>query len=263
MRRGASVTERDGVHTMFKTTRGLILREVRYKEADRMLTVLTEDEGKLTVKARGALRARSRVAAATQLLTYSELTLFGARGRWTVNEGLPLEQFLGLRNDLSLLALGSYFAEALEAVSDEDCPDPAVLQLGLNSLYALSAGLCAPEQVKAAFELRLLCLSGYEPDLSVCAACGAEEPESGWFQIAPPRLLCGNCRRVGAFAVPAPVLAAMRRVVGAEPKRIFSFALDDDSLAAFGRICEACFLAQLDRPFGSLDYYKRIREQWK
>lgn len=55
---------------MFKTTKGLILREVKYKEADRILTVLTEDMGKITVKARGALRKGSKVAAATQLLRF-------------------------------------------------------------------------------------------------------------------------------------------------------------------------------------------------
>ena len=61
---------------MFKTTKGLILREVKYKEADRILTVLTEDMGKITVKARGALRKSSKVAAATQLFAFSELTMF-------------------------------------------------------------------------------------------------------------------------------------------------------------------------------------------
>ena len=55
---------------MFKTVNALVLREVRYKEADRILTLLTDTDGKLTVKARGALRKSSKTAAATQLLTY-------------------------------------------------------------------------------------------------------------------------------------------------------------------------------------------------
>ena len=71
---------------MFNTTNALVLRETRYKEADRILTLLTDKEGKITVKARGALRKSSKTAAATQQLTYSEMTLFGNRGRWTVNE---------------------------------------------------------------------------------------------------------------------------------------------------------------------------------
>ena len=63
---------------MFNTTKGLVLRETRYKEADRILTILTETDGKITAKARGALRKSSRTAAATQQLTWSELTLPGS-----------------------------------------------------------------------------------------------------------------------------------------------------------------------------------------
>ena len=66
---------------MFKTVNALVLREVRYKEADRILTLLTDTDGKITVKARGALRKSSKTAAATQQLTYSEMTLFGNLGR--------------------------------------------------------------------------------------------------------------------------------------------------------------------------------------
>ena len=158
---------------MFLTTRGLVLREVRYKESDKILTVLTQHEGKVTVRARGALRKGSRITAATQLLTYSDMTIFENRGRRTLNEASTVEEFLGLRADLGAFALGSYFAELLETVSAEEYPDPPVLQLGLNSLYALSRALCPPEQIKAVFELRLMCLAGYEPDLSCCAQCGA------------------------------------------------------------------------------------------
>ena len=134
---------------MFLTTRGLVLREVRYKESDKILTVLTQHEGKITVRARGALRKGSRITAATQLLTYSDMTIFENRGRRTLNEASTVEEFLGLRADLGAFALGSYFAELLETVSAEEYPDPPVLQLGLNSLYALSRALCPPEQIKA------------------------------------------------------------------------------------------------------------------
>ena len=82
---------------MFLTTRGLVLREAKYKETDKILTLLTETDGKLTVKARGVARARSKISAASQLLTFSDFTLFGSRGRWTINEAESVEQFRGLR----------------------------------------------------------------------------------------------------------------------------------------------------------------------
>lgn len=244
---------------MFLTTRALVLREVRYKESDKILTVLSEDEGKLTVKARGALRPKGKLAAATQLLTFSELTLFGHKGFWTLNEAVVVEEFRGLRQDIERLALASYIAEALEAVSDEDSPEPAALRLGLNSLYALSSGLCAPELIKAAFELRLMCLSGYQPELSACSGCG-KEVSMGWLSPADGELYCESCKKPGALEVRPEVLEAMRYIIDAEPKRVFSFTLPEDALTRLGRVCEAYALAELDRRFDSLEYYKRIRK---
>ena len=161
---------------MFKSTKALVLREVRYKEADRILTLFTAEHGKLTAKARGALRKGSKTAAATQQLTYSEMTLFENRGKFTVNEATILEAFAGLREDIEDFALGSYIAECIEAVSVEDQPDAALMQLALNSLYALSRKMYKPEHIKAAFELRLMAIAGYMPEVSACASCGCEEP---------------------------------------------------------------------------------------
>ena len=135
----------DAIH-MFNTVQALVLREVRYKEADKILTLFTKSDGKMTAKARGALRKGSKITAATQQLTYSEMTLFGNRGKWSVNEASVIESFDGLRNDIADFALGCYFAECLEALGVEDQPDEAMLQLGLNSLYALSRK-CTPRRL--------------------------------------------------------------------------------------------------------------------
>ena len=209
---------------MFLTTRGLVLREVRYKESDKILTVLTQHEGKVTVRARGALRKGSRITAATQLLTYSDMTIFENRGRRTLNEASTVEEFLGLRADLGAFALGSYFAELLETVSAEEYPDPPVLQLGLNSLYALSRALCPPEQIKAVFELRAACLSGYTPDLTGCHVCGSQTPER--FDLSAGMLECRNCRSPESngirMPVPPSVLEAMRYICYCDSKKLLS-----------------------------------------
>lgn len=248
---------------MFNTTRGLVLREVRYKEADKILTVLTEGEGKLTLRARGALRRGSKFAASTQFLTFSEMTLFGNKGRWSLNEAVAVEQFLGLRENLSALALGSYFAELLETLSDEDYPDRAVLQLGLNSLYALSRALCSPKQIKAVFELRLMSITGYEPNLSGCAHCGAPAPEQPWFFTREGAIYCERCRTASPGAVRAllpETLAAMRHIVYADPKKIFSFTVSDAGLNQLGAVCEDYLCVQLERGFSSLDYWKKVKD---
>ena len=157
---------------MFYTTKGLILRETQYKDNDKLLDVLTGDMGRITVKARGVRRKNSRLRSGCQLLCYSELTLFEKNGFYTVNEAEPLEMFMGLRTDIELLSLGSYFAQLLSCISDQDQASPELLSLGLNSLYALDKLKKPQALVKAAFELRLMALAGYYPELSGCGVCG-------------------------------------------------------------------------------------------
>lgn len=246
---------------MFLTTKALVLREAKYKEADKILTVLTANEGKLTVKARGAMRKSCKYGASAQMLCFSEMTLFGNAGRWSINEAETIEQFIPLRSDIELLALGAYFAEMLEAVSDEDSPNPEILQLGLNSLYALSRGMYPPEHIKAVFELRLMCLSGFEPDLYGCAACGEETPEDALFSIKGGVIHCRGCSP-GAMGISLPMcreaLDAMRYIAFSEPKKIFAFSIPEEAEHQLCDIAEAYVAAQLERGFGSLDYWKSV-----
>ena len=245
---------------MFNTTKALVLREVRYKEADRMLTLFTSADGKITAKARGALRKGSKTAAATQQLTYGEMTLFGNRGKWTVNEATVIEPFSGLRTDIADFALGCYFAECLEALSVEDQPDAALLQLGLNSLYALSKKMYPPRHIKAAFELRLMCLAGYEPNLSACAVCGSEAPEEPLLSLADGRISCRRCRNAGnTVQLDTESLEAMRYIVSAPAKQLFSFRLSDGALNRLSAAAEQYLLTQTERRFGTLDYWKSVK----
>ena len=246
---------------MFLTTDALVLREVRYKEADRILTLITSTDGKLTAKARGALRKSSRTAAATQQLTYAELTLFGNKGKWTVNEAVIKEDFVGLRSDMESFALGCYMAECLEALSVEDQPDAALLQLGLNSLYALSRGLYPPELIKAAFELRLMCLAGYEPELGGCAVCGKTEPDDPVLSLRHGLICCRSCRHeLGETAsLCEGSLAAMRYIRTADARRLFSFSLSPEALSHLVSAAERYLLCQTERGFSTLDYWKKIK----
>lgn len=246
---------------MFTNTKALVLREVRYKEADRILTLLTDTDGKVTANARGALRRGSRIAAATQQLTFSEMTLFGNRDKYTVNEASVVEPFTLLRTDMPNYALGCYFAECAEAMAVEDQPDAPLLQLTLNSLYALSNSLCPPEKIKAVFELRLMCVEGYEPDFSACTVCGAEEPEEPLLCLENGCVCCRKCKKPSmgeTVRLTAEALKAMSYVVTAPAKQIFSFTIDSEGQESMSRACEEYFLRHSARSYGTLDYWKKI-----
>lgn len=247
---------------MYITTQGLVLRETVYKESDKLLTVLTAEGGKRTVKAQGCRKKGSALAAASQLLTWSDMTLFEYRDYFTLREASPVEEFRGLRGDLGKLALGSYFAEAVEAVAEEGVPQPALLSLLLNSLYALDRLERPLPLVKAAFELRLACAAGFEPLLDACAACGVPEPEEPRLNLSEGVLHCAACKNEIGEGISMPLdagsLAAMRFVADSPAKRFLSFKLGGTSLKRFGDAAEAYLMTQLERGFRTLDYYKAL-----
>ena len=112
---------------MYLTTKALVLRVTDYNDRDSLLTLLTDEYGKLTVKARGLRRKNSPLIAPCQLLAYAEFTLFENKGFYTINEAASIELFQGLRRDLTRLSLGTYFAQAAEVIAQEDMPNPELL----------------------------------------------------------------------------------------------------------------------------------------
>ncbi|MCL2661869.1 MAG: DNA repair protein RecO [Oscillospiraceae bacterium] len=211
-------------------------------DTSKILTVLTSSEGKLTVSAHGAHRKNSKLAAVTGLLVFSEMTLFKRKDRWTITEARSIEQFIGLRDDLKLLALGTYIAELTEAVSDEDSPNPELLPLCLNALYALSEKIKTPEYVKPAFELRLMAISGFEPLLSLEENNISDE----------------SAMEDGILRLSSGALCAADYILSSDAKKLFSFKLSDEALGELSRKTEGFLLAHLDRPFRTLDYYHKI-----
>lgn len=245
---------------MYEKTEGIVLRETEYKDADKLLTVLTREHGKITVKARGVKSGRSRSKAACQLLTYSEFTLLEKQGRYIITEAVPKEMFSELRTDIELLYLASYFAQVAEAVAQEEDAAPELLSLLLNALYAL-AKLKKPQKlVKAVFELRLACIAGFLPDLRGCAVCGSPSPDR--FNITQGVLQCASCGNESTAGIRMPVspgtLEAMRYIASADAKRLFSFTLSDTALTELNGLTESYLSMRLERGFFTLDLYKSL-----
>lgn len=245
---------------MYLTTRGLVLRVSDYNDRDALLTLLTPEHGKITVKARGLRRKNSPLTAPCQLLALGEFTLFEYRDSYSINEAHSIELFQGLRKDIVKLSLGTYFAQVAQLLSMEDTPNPELLSLVLNCLYALSEMQMRENQVKAAFELRCACLSGYTPDLFACYICGNQEPDR--FDVSNGMLSCASCRGQGEpglrMPLTASVLNAMRYIVSSEPKRLLSFDASDETLKQLSQITELYLTTQLERGFSALDFYKSL-----
>ena len=245
---------------MYQTVQGLVIRRTDYNETDILLTLLTKELGRITVKARGARRKNSPLAVSSQLLVLAEFTLFEYKEQYVVNEAHILELFQELRTDLQLLSLATYMAQVAEVISQEDAPDKRLQPMVLNCVYAL-ARLGMPElKVKAVFELRCACFAGFMPDLSVCTGCGRED--ALLFDISEGCLLCRDCRPSSGSGIRLPLtpgmLSAMRYLCYCDDKRIFSFSLSEEGLRDLSNVTEAYLVSQLERGFSALDFYKSL-----
>lgn len=240
--------------------KGIVLRESDSKESDNILTVLTDKMGKLSVVAKGARSRRSKVSAAAQLLAYSELVLSESHGWQYLIEASTIELFDGVRADVELLSLGSYFAEMADYVAADDTEAGELLSLLLNALYALGTLHRPQELVKSAFELRLMALIGFEPLLDGCCVCGAAEPAGPVFDLKGGTLMCRACAGTSrAAALTGGALRAGRHVLYGDPKRLYSFSLLKEDQRCFSRVSEEYLRTMLDRNFRTLDFYKSLK----
>ena len=245
---------------MYLTVKGLVMRVTNYNDHDALLTVLTQGNGKITVKARGLRRKNSPLIAPCQLLAYSEFVLFENKGYYTINEARTVALFHALRNDLQKLYLGSYFSQVADVLSQEDYPNPELLSLILNALHILSSTDTKELLVKAVFEFRAACLAGFLPDLSGCGNCGNGQPDR--FDVSTGMLECSACRNPESDGIRMPVtpgvLDALRYIAGIDPKRLFSFSVGDETLLQLSRVTELYLTTQLERGFSALDFYKSL-----
>jgi len=245
---------------MYLTIQGLVIRVTAYNDTDALLTLLTPDHGKLTVKARGLRRKNSPLIGPCQLLAYGEFTLFEYRSMYTINEAHSIELFTALRRDLQKLSLGTYFAQAAELLSQEDLPNPELLSLVLNCLHGLSKMDVPDLQIKSVFELRGACLAGYAPDLYGCHRCGNPFPDR--FDLSAGRLECAGCRDNDSAGIRMPITAgmleAMHYITTCDGKKLFSFETGENTLERLSSVTESYLTTQLERGFSTLDFYKSL-----
>lgn len=247
---------------MFIDTDGIVVRETRYRDADKLLTVLTRHAGLQTITAKGACRKGNIYAASTQLLSYSQMNLFLYKGRSHFREAVLLDAFLPLRDDLERMTLGSYAAEAAAALTPEGAPCDELLDFLCLTLRRLCLKRQPPALMKAVFELGAMRFAGYGPDPSACAVCGETDITDPRLHLNQGQLHCAECKAHLPGGISMPLTSggveALRHITDKELSGIYSFTLGEPELSLLSHAAEAYMLTQLERGFGSLDFYKKL-----
>lgn len=251
---------------MLLKTQGIILRHRNIGENDRILTIFTKDLGVIEASARGVKKLKSPLAGPTQVLCYSSFCLYQGKRGYTVDSAELICPFYELRLDAAKLSLAVYFCDLLYAVhpSQQQENSWSCLRLLLNTLALLEQDKKPRELLKAIYELRVMSLCGFMPDLVCCVACACYESEMMYFLPVEARIFCGDCAgRVCSpgtlkYSLPPAVLQAMRHIIYSDDDKVFSFQLTGKSLKQLCFVVENYVLLHTDRKFRSLDVYKQM-----
>ena len=175
-------------------TEALVLRHRRFGDADRIVTLLTPDRGKIDAVAKGVLRPRSKLAGHLEPAMHVELVLAHGRNLDIVTQAQTVDGFRGLHDDLDRLSTAMYLTELTDRLTVEHAEARGVYALLRASLARLARG-DGLHLVTRSFELELLAITGFRPEWHSCVACGGEvEERSVSWSATAGGVLCGRCR---------------------------------------------------------------------
>jgi DNA repair protein RecO (recombination protein O) len=179
----------------------VVLRSIRYGEADRVLHLYTRDRGRLGAIAKGVRRVRSRLGGRLDPLRRVRLVLHEGRGELcTVSQADTVHAHPALRERRASLELATQACDAVLRLLDSGEANRPAYNLLCNELALLDADPGAATRAQAlAFRLKLLLAAGFAPELASCASCGEVEHLSA-FSPAAGGVVCAGCE-AGSFAL--------------------------------------------------------------
>ncbi|MEE8363104.1 MAG: DNA repair protein RecO [Dehalococcoidia bacterium] len=244
------------------STEAVVLRHSDLGEADRLLTLLTPARGILRATARGARRPTSKLGGHLDLLCYASLSVHEGRSLHTITQADTISAFREMRRDIGRLSHGLYLAELAGGFSVEDAPAPAVFRLLVNALGWLESA-DSPDLLVRWFELRLLSLTGFRPELYACVECSsALEAEDHVFSPERGGIVCPACRGTGSdVLLPAavPTIKVLRYLDRNDYATVAGLQVDDEERRPVERLLRGHLHAVLDRSPRSAAFLDEVR----
>lgn len=234
-------------------TRGIIIKQSDYGEANRILTVFCERYGIIKAVSYGGKKSKNKSA---QFMSMGDFELYKGNGSlYTLDFAGVKESFYPIQEDICKLALASYFAQCVYGILGEENPDDEIMRLLLNMLYALAYTDNEISKIKAVFELKLMALGGYEPNMNSCVVC-AGAPYA--FDTAGGGMVCRECLSDACVRIHGATYKAIQYVLSCSDKRVLSFKLPDKLYDEMNSVSELYIKNQLGTDFKGLEYYKML-----
>src|SRR5574344_1079488 len=219
--------------------RGIIIKEVQYKDNDKIITILTDTLGKIPCIAKGAKKTNSPILANCQYLVYNEFVLYRNKNFYYINSASIIDTFYNLKVDLDKLQVIFELTKILQSVTDENQDTTNILKLFLNTLYIIDKLKKDNDFIVATFKIKLFCLLGFTPNIKECGECGQafeslDNLDIIYYDYVRNIFCCKECtdgkdkRRY--IKITKVTLIAIEYIMKSDIKKVFAFELKDSSL---------------------------------
>lgn len=239
---------------MVEKVTGIVIRETNVSEADKILTVLTNEKGKISIRARNIRRSKSVALAGARFLCYSDFVIGKGNDIYFLRQCTPIETFYGISEDVVKLSLATYLGQITAETIPEGVVNTELISLLLNTFYVLSKKNLDLKKVKTVYEFRLMGEQGYMPSLLVCEKCG-EKIFPMRFDVENGQIYCSCCEKRGVL-IDESALSAMQYIFFCNPKKIFSFDVSDNVLKVLNEISEQYVITHIGKRVKTLEYLK-------
>ena len=175
---------------------------------------------------------------------------------YSINSCQTIEMFYNIRVDLDKLKYAVHITKIIQDVTGENENCYKILQLYLNTLYMISESDKNLDFIISIFKLKLLCFLGFKPRIEACTNCNCKENLS-YFSIRDNGLKCKECARCdkGAIGITESTAIAIRYIIMAPAKKLFSFSLKEESLRELELICKLYFNEKLEKEYKIEDLF--------
>jgi DNA repair protein RecO (recombination protein O) len=234
----------------------IVLRTHKLGEADRIITLLTRNHGRVRAVAKGVRRTTSKFGSRLEPFTHVELQLAEGRNLDTITQAETHDAFSSaLGADYERYTAGTVMLETAERlVTEEKEPSTQQFLLLVGGLRAMVGGERRPNQVLDSYLLRSLAVAGYAPSFEHCARCGLEGPHR-WFNPSLGGMLCTTCRVPGSAGPAAETITLLGALLAGDWPAVD--AADPRHLREASGLVAAFLAWHLERGLRSLAYVER------
>lgn len=238
---------------------GIIIKEIKYKDTSKILTVYTRDLGKITLMARGACKPKSRLITNTELFFQNNYVLFKGKNFYYINDTDTINSFYSIRENIDRLMYGSYMLELMDIGSIEGAVNQKLFDLLIKGLEVLSKEEKDFLKFIIAYEVKFISFLGYRPNFKQCVSCNSIVEDDIKFSIDLGGVLCNKCfyKDKYSYNINKELNISFYKLLFSPLEELDKIIVNENNLIIMHKIMLKYILEKLDRKkFNTLDMYK-------